>query len=75
MEIVVYKRLINIQDVLKVSLVGEWDEDLRALSVSDIHALIGIWRVPNSKRVYVLQKHPGLEMISPEKAEAEIDDE
>jgi hypothetical protein len=45
---------------------GTWSQDIFVLPVKKITDKIGIWKMPNDTNAYVwiLQKHPGLEMLS-----------
>ncbi|GJJ10028.1 hypothetical protein Clacol_004254 [Clathrus columnatus] len=72
-EVVLFRPLIRLTTRLNVSLAGEWSDELKVLDISNFLAIIGIWRVPKSGRVYVLQKHLGLEMLSLEETEAEAE--
>lgn len=78
-ELAVYQPLIGIKPMFGVCIQGVWSKDLRVIELSHIITIVGIWRVPDTEpeRIYVLQKHPGLEMLMlqmPEKAEAEVED-
>lgn len=77
----VYKPLIQITTLLGAAIRGVWSNDLRVLETSQLVTIVGIWRVPlaemQPERIYILQKHPGLEMLMehmPDKAEAESED-
>lgn len=77
-ELVVYKPLREIEQHFGVTIRGRWNEkdELHVLEISQILTIVGLWRVPNRDYVYVLQKHPGLEMLMqhmPDTAEAEFE--
>ncbi|KAI0054599.1 hypothetical protein BV25DRAFT_1816860 [Artomyces pyxidatus] len=50
---------------------GKWSKTIKVLPIAAIKCLIGIWCYDD--RVYVLQKHPGLEMLSAVDPEHDID--
>jgi len=66
-ELVVYKPLQHLETPLKTVIRGRWSEGPRAyaIEVSEIQHIIGIWSSPMSSWVYVLRKHPGLDMLQP----------
>jgi len=54
-------------------LEGQWQEGtMLALNASDIISLVGIWGGNNS--VWILRKHPGLAMLTPEECGIEDSD-
>lgn len=73
----VYKPLIQIKQGLGSFIRGTWSKDLRVLEISHLVTIVGIWRAPNAERIYVLQKHPGLEMLmqhKPHLADVELEE-
>ena len=63
--LVVYRSLTNQMKVLNMWR-GTWAQDICVLPVKNITDKIGIWKMPDSANAYVwiLQKHPGLAMLS-----------
>jgi hypothetical protein len=63
--LVVYRRVKNHAKVLNMWR-GTWSQDICVLPVKNITDKIGIWEMPHAANAYVwiLQKHPGLEMLS-----------
>ncbi|KAI0062598.1 hypothetical protein BV25DRAFT_1870331 [Artomyces pyxidatus] len=59
--VVVYHPLDNRQKILS-QWRGTWSSDIKVLPASAIQTVVGIWSHKN--RVYVLRKHPGLDMLS-----------
>jgi len=54
-------------------LEGQWQEGtMLALNASDIISLVGIWAGQNL--VWILRKHPGLAMLTPEECGIEDSD-
>ena len=49
---------------------GVWSEKIEVVAVSDIHSLVGIWSYES--RVYVLRKHPGLNLLNEEESGREM---
>ena len=43
---------------------GIWKKEVDVMAVSGIHSVVGIWS--GQKNVYILRKHPGLSLLSPE---------
>lgn len=45
---------------------GTWAQNIHVLPVKNITDKIGIWEMPNAANghVWILQKHPGLAMLS-----------
>jgi hypothetical protein len=68
----IYKPLVNVRSTLNC-LEGDWEEQaMLALNASDIISLVGIWA--GKKSVWILRKHPGLAMLTPEECRAEVSD-
>lgn len=63
--LVVYRRMTNQVKVLNMWR-GTWAQDICVLPVKNITDKIGIWEMPCSanSHVWILQKHPGLAMLS-----------
>jgi hypothetical protein len=63
--LVVYHRMTNQAKVLNMWR-GTWSQDICVLPVKNIIDKIGIWKMPHAANAYVwiLQKHPGLGMLS-----------
>ncbi|KAH6905641.1 hypothetical protein BKA70DRAFT_1107383 [Coprinopsis sp. MPI-PUGE-AT-0042] len=85
--IVVYMPLLKLETPLKTVIRGCWPpteapspSPLFAMEVSAIQHIIGIWEAPKSPWVYVLRKHPGLDLLDPSQCglssaiEEEMDD-
>jgi hypothetical protein len=68
--VVVYRCMTNQVKVLNMWR-GTWSQDICVLSVKNITNKIGIWKMPHAANanVWILQKHPGLEMLSDAEAE------
>ena len=61
---VVYNALSNVTKHLE-QIRGEWEEKISVLEIEFIQDIVGIWTSPKrADRVYILRKHPGLEMLS-----------
>ena len=69
--VAVYHPVSNCQQVLKTWR-GIWSGKIEVLPASAIHSLVGIWFYES--RVYILRKHPGLNLLSEEESEKEIED-
>lgn len=67
----VYHPISKCQQTLK-KWRGEWSEKIEVLAASTIHSLIGIWS--HESRVYILRKHPGLNLLSEEESGREMAD-
>jgi len=68
----IYKPLVKVRQTLNC-LEGQWQEGtMLALNASDIISLVGIWGGNNS--VWILRKHPGLAMLTPEECGIEDSD-
>lgn len=65
--LVVYRPLEKLNTPLKTVIRGIWPENSKvyAMQVTAIKHLVGIWESPKSSYVYVLRKHPGLDMLDP----------
>jgi len=65
--LVVYHAITNQMKVLNMWR-GTWAQDICVLPVKNITDKIGIWKMPHADRdnayVWILQKHPGLAMLS-----------
>lgn len=71
--IVVYTPLCNLNTALNVQR-GDWASGtLQIADTREIRALIGIWEGFNTKKIYILRKHPGLEMLSEEESGIEAE--
>lgn len=70
-QLVLYHPVVDLHLALK-RWKGTWSEDIRVLPVSAICHLIAIWN--HEQAVYILRKHPGLEMLTPEEAGSTIED-
>ncbi len=67
---VIYKPLVKVRLTLNC-LEGEWEQGIMlALHASDIISLVGIWAGKDS--VWILRKHPGLAMLTPEGCAVEV---
>lgn len=55
--------IVNVQEVLGV-LRGNFSSDIHILPVSALQNIIGIW--VSGEKVYILRKHPGLDMLNME---------
>ena len=64
MIVVVYHKLINVQQVLG-TIRGQWEEKISVIEIEFIQNILGIWATPKKPgRIYILRKHPGLDMLS-----------
>jgi hypothetical protein len=63
--LVVYNPLYKCQQVLK-KWRGMWENTIKVLEVAAIHSIVGIW--PAHEWVYVLRKHPGLNILNKEES-------
>ncbi|KAF6748073.1 hypothetical protein DFP72DRAFT_820943 [Ephemerocybe angulata] len=69
--VVVYKPLEEVNSPLRTVIRGKWpsaEDKPFAIEVSCISNLVGIWEADDKERsgnVYILRKHPGLEMLDP----------
>ena len=73
--VVIYYPLSNCEQVLK-KWRGVWSDKIEVLPASTIHSIVGIW--PYEPRVYILRKHPGLNLLSEEecgKEQEEVEEE
>jgi hypothetical protein len=62
--IVVYNALSDVTRPLR-QIRGKWEEKISVLEIEFIQDIVGIWTSPKmAERVYMLRKHPGLEMLS-----------
>ena len=62
--LVVYRCMTNQAKVLNMWR-GTWSQDICVLPVKNITDKIGIWEMPYANAyVWILQKHPGLAMLS-----------
>jgi len=66
-DVVVYTPLEKVSQPLPTVLQGRWPitPSIKAMEVSQIEAVVGIWEAKESKYVYVLRKHPGLLALTP----------
>lgn len=61
----VYNPLYECEQVLK-KWRGMWENTIKVLEVTAIHSIVGIWS--GDKWVYVLRKHPGLNLLNDEES-------
>lgn len=73
LKIAVFHPLSDIKKSLNV-IHGKWATPTLAIKVDDIVDIIGIWAAPKCERVYVLRKHPGLELLTSEECGQELED-
>jgi hypothetical protein len=68
--LVVYRPITNQMKVHNMWR-GTWAQDICVLPVKNIVDKIGIWKMPHAANAYIwiLQKHPGLAMLSFEETE------
>jgi hypothetical protein len=69
---VVARPIINVQEVLG-TLRGKFSSDLQIMPFNAVQSIIGIWTM--KERVYILRKHPGLEMLNVEESGQSVDNE
>lgn len=67
---IAYKRLEGLEEILGCFRGNCWSSKTYIASVDGIADIVGIWNHKNN--IYMLQKHPGLDMLSPEESESEI---
>ena len=73
--VVVYYKLIHVQPVLGVPR-GQWEDKVSVMEIEFIQDIVGIWVPPKKpKRIYVLRKHPGLDMLSSSECGNENEDD
>ncbi|KAJ3513341.1 hypothetical protein NMY22_g15065 [Coprinellus aureogranulatus] len=62
-----YTPLQQVKHTLECTIQGRWPEksDVRLIECKHIHSIVGIWAAP-SKRVYILRKHPALDILTEE---------
>ena len=65
--LVVYTPLELVNSPLKTVIRGTWPKTPKvyATEVDCIRHLVGIWESPKSNNIYVLRKHPGLDLLEP----------
>lgn len=75
MFLLAYKSLESVHQEL-CTLRGIWNaqNQTKIIKVEDVIELIGIWESDCSNWVYILQKHPGFELLKPEE-KGQADDE
>jgi hypothetical protein len=65
-KLAVYSPLQEITKIFHIPR-GKWNiEAPNVLEVSAIQSLVGIWVGISSKEVYILRKHPGLQLLTQE---------
>ena len=75
--LVVYYPVLRIESKYG-ALRGEWGTEPQVLPLSMVSAIVGIWQREDSRNVYILRKHPGLDWLSPEERslrEEDLDNE
>lgn len=60
---VVYRPVTRLHQVLS-RWQGWWADSIVVARASSIHAIIGIWEGPLTKTVYIIRKHPALDMLN-----------
>jgi hypothetical protein len=61
---VAYNALSNVTRALG-QIRGQWEEKISVMDIEFIQDIVGIWASPKkAERVYMLRKHPGLEMLT-----------
>ncbi|KAI0062672.1 hypothetical protein BV25DRAFT_1803365 [Artomyces pyxidatus] len=68
---VVYHQLVEVDIVFGIQWRGQWSDQISILPCSKIYSLIGIWC---GKKVYILRKHPGLDLLSSTDKQGDGDD-
>ncbi|KAH6913248.1 hypothetical protein BKA70DRAFT_1096293 [Coprinopsis sp. MPI-PUGE-AT-0042] len=66
---VVYHPLIERDEIFNLYPRGHWDSALHALNVVWLRDIVGTWKLKGSlgsPRTYILRKHPGLALLTPE---------
>lgn len=63
---VVYKHLMDVEQVLGFFRGKCWSADIYTLEIDKISDIVGIWN--HGARTYILQKHPGLDMLNNEES-------
>lgn len=61
--LVVYRPLVELHQVLR-RWQGTWAAHIATAKVSSIDAIVGIWEGPRTKKVHIIRKHPGLDLLS-----------
>ena len=77
LRLVVFRQLQQVEKEL-CTLRGVWSEngfgELGVFPISRIVDIVGIWESDKSSWVYILRKHPGLDILTPEERELLDDD-
>lgn len=61
--LVVYRPIINLQQVL-LRWQGTWAEEIATARALSIEAVVGIWEGIRTKKVHILRKHPGMDLLT-----------
>jgi hypothetical protein len=69
-DLVVYRPLNQVKEVLRVAICGKWgaDREYNITETSQISNIVGIWTRAGSENVYVIRRHPALSLLSPYEA-------
>jgi hypothetical protein len=64
----VYHALVERDEIFSLYPRGRWDPSFRAVNSVWIRDIVGTWKLKgaDSPRTYVLRKHPGLALLTPE---------
>ncbi|KAF8164677.1 hypothetical protein BJ912DRAFT_863617 [Pholiota molesta] len=63
---VIYKKLMDVEHILGFFRGKLWSTETYALKVDKISDIVGIWS--HGAQTYILQKHPGLDMLNTEES-------
>jgi hypothetical protein len=64
--LVIYTPLEKVHSPLRTVMRGKWSgnpQKIFVMETDSIRGLVGIWEAKETGYVYILQKHPGLEML------------
>lgn len=64
---------MNIETVLGTIRGHPWSDSVHVLQTSDIIDIVGIW--DETSNIYILQKHPALDLLTPEECGRDGEDE
>jgi hypothetical protein len=70
---IVYRELTNVETVLGTIHGCLWSDDIHVLQTSNIIDIVGIW--DETSNIYILQKHPALDLLTPEECGRDMEDE
>jgi hypothetical protein len=69
----IYKKLTNVVEVLGFFRGKDWSTETYVIEIEKISDLVGIWK--HGDHIYMLQKHPGLDLLNAEESGRDDGDE